>query len=214
MNSRYSRWLLVIFALGLMTQAGAAQLYRWVDSKGNVEWRDTPPPASVPQKQIEQRRVGGSVVGGTSGSPFAVQLAAKNHPVTFWSSSDCGKTCDSARAHLAKRGIPYTETSPNADLEGFKKVSPRNEIPVLQVGKTTLKGYLDSEWDGALDNAGYPRSAPAVKPTVIQPKASPEAAPQSASAGAPAAAPAPTQGDKAAAPAPPPPAPVTVPVIR
>ena len=192
MNPRYSRWLLVIFALGLMTQAGAAQLYRWVDSKGNVEWRDTPPPASVPQKQIEQRRVSGSVVGGTSGPPFAVQLAAKNHPVTLWSSSDCGKACDSARAHLAKRGIPYTETSPKADLEGFKKVSPGNEIPILQVGKTTLKGYLDSDWDGALDNAGYPRSAPAVKPTVIQPKPSPEAAPQSTSTGAPAAVPAPS----------------------
>lgn len=185
MNSRYSRWFLVVLALGMMAHAGAAQLYRWVDSKGNVEWRDTPPPASVPQKQIEQRRVGGNVIGGTSASPFAVQLAAKNHPVTFWSSSDCGKTCDTARAHLAKRGIPYTETSPKADQEGFKKISPSNEIPVLQVGRTTLKGYLDSEWDSTLDNAGYPRSAPAVKPTVIQPKPPAGPAPQSAADGAP-----------------------------
>ena len=47
------------------TCAYAAQLYRWVDAKGNVEWRDTPPPASVPSKSIQERRVGGNVIGTT-----------------------------------------------------------------------------------------------------------------------------------------------------
>jgi hypothetical protein len=40
----------------------SAQLYRWVDDKGNVEWRDTPPPSSAPAKKIEQRRMGGGTV--------------------------------------------------------------------------------------------------------------------------------------------------------
>jgi len=192
MNSRYSRWLLVIFALGLMTQAGAAQLYRWVDSKGNVEWRDTPPPASVPQKQIEQRRVDEMRSMGMTEEDLGDAISPD------WYDGDLNYVGKGAKRSLQliaidpKRGIPYTETSPKADLEGFKKVSPGNEIPILQVGKTTLKGYLDSDWDGALDNAGYPRSAPAVKPTVIQPKPSPEAAPQSTSTGAPAAVPAPS----------------------
>lgn len=150
------------FLLGIAA-ANAAQLYRWVDSKGNVEWRDTPPPITAPAKKVEQRRVGGSVIE-TSEAPYAVQLAAKNHPVTFWSSSDCAKACEGARAHLARRGVPYTEKSPQSDFEGFKKVSPANEVPVLQVGSMTLRGYLESEWDSTLDAAGYPRSAPATKP--------------------------------------------------
>lgn len=146
--------LLLVCTVG----AHAAQLYRWVDSKGNVEWRDTPPPASVPAKKVEQRRVGDNVID-TSETPYSVQLAAKNHPVTFWGSSDCGKTCDGARAHLARRGVPYTDKNPKSDLEGFKKVSPAYEVPVLQVGTITLKGYLESEWDSTLDAAGYPRTA-------------------------------------------------------
>ena len=161
-----------LVALLFLTVASvqAAQLYRWVDSKGNVEWRDTPPPASVPAKKIEQRRVGDNVID-TGETPYAVQLAVKNHPVTFWSSSDCGKICDGARTHLARRGIPYTDKNPKSDLEAFKKVSPASEVPVLQVGAIVLKGYLESEWDSTLDSAGYPRTTVArSKPPADAPK--------------------------------------------
>jgi hypothetical protein len=149
----------------------AAQLYRWVDSKGNVEWRDTPPPPSAPAKKVEERRVGENVI--ESGDSYALQLASKNHPVTLWSSSDCGKLCDQSRAQLSKRGIPFRERNPKTDFDAFVKVSPDKQIPVLQVGVITLKGYLQSDWDSALDNAGYPRSA------VTRPKPA-AAAPQAA----------------------------------
>ena len=157
--------ILCVFLIGLAsaTTANAAQLYRWVDAKGNVEWRDTPPPTAVPSKNIEQRRIGANVIG-TGDVPFSVQLASKNHPVTFWGSSDCGKTCERARAHLARRGVPYADKNPKSDLEGFKKVSPAAEVPVLQVGTTTLKGYLEAEWDSSLDAAGYPRTAAGTRP--------------------------------------------------
>ncbi len=154
---------IVTLLLLLTVGAQAAQLYRWVDAKGNVEWRDTPPPAAVPAKNIEQRRLGSNAASGEA-VPFAVQLAAKNHPVTFWGSTDCGKICEGARAHLARRGVPYTEKSPQADLDTFKKVSPTSEVPVLQVGSIVLKGYLESQYDSTLDNAGYPRTALASRP--------------------------------------------------
>ena len=64
--------------LGVAMSANAAQLYRWVDAKGNVEWRDTPPPASAPAKKIEQRKMGDNVTPGED-MPYAVQLAMKNH---------------------------------------------------------------------------------------------------------------------------------------
>jgi len=184
--------ILCVFLLGLgsATAANAAQLYRWVDAKGNVEWRDTPPPTAVPSKNIEQRRIGANVIG-TGDVPFSVQLAAKNHPVTFWGSSDCGKTCESARAHLARRGVPYTDKNPKPDLEGFKKVSPAAEVPVLQVGTTTLKGYLETEWDSSLDAAGYPRTAAGTRPN---PPAA--AAPVAAKPAENTASPSPSQNSK------------------
>jgi hypothetical protein len=150
----FSSLLFIVFAA---MSANAAQLYRWVDAKGNVEWRDTPPPASVPAKKVEQRRVGDNVTPGDD-LPFSVQLAAKNHPVTLWA-TDCGTVCTNARAHLSRRGIPYTDKNPQSDYDAFKKISPDGNMPVLQVGSTRLTGYLESEWDSTLDYAGYPRTA-------------------------------------------------------
>lgn len=145
-----------MFLLAVSSALFAAQLYRWVDEKGNVEYRDTPPPVSA-KKVEELRSVGGPVE--TSSLPFSVQLAAKNFPVTLWNSS-CGGPCDQARAHLARRGVPHTEKDPQSDIEAFKKLTGGLDVPVLYVGSNRIKGYLEGEWDSALDIAGYPRTAP------------------------------------------------------
>ena len=170
----------------------AAQLYRWVDEKGNVEWRDTPPPASA--KKVEQRKIGGGTASGSQ-LPFSVQQAVKNFPVTLWT-TDCGDACSKARAHLARRGVPHEEKDPRADVDNFKKLTGGSEVPVLIVGNSRLKGYLESDWDSALDSAGYPRTA-LVKP---QPKAQPKPVPDEKGAPADkgAAAPGEAPADKGA----------------
>jgi glutaredoxin len=165
----------------------AAQLYRWVDEKGNVEWRDTPPPATA--KKVEERRIGGLAPSSVE-LPYSLQLAVKNFPVTLWV-TDCGDACNKARAHLARRGVPHQEKDPRADFENFQKLTGGTEVPVLFVGSTRLRGYLEGDWDSALDTAGYPRTA-LVKPQPgIQPKPPAEkSAPADKGAAAPPAPPA------------------------
>jgi hypothetical protein len=116
---------------------GAAQLYRWVDDKGNVEYRDTPPPSSA--KKVETRTFGGPTVD-TSGLPFSVQQAVKNFPVTLWNAA-CGAPCDSARTHLARRGVPHSEKDAQADINAFQKLTGGIDVPVLYVGSNQIKGY-------------------------------------------------------------------------
>jgi hypothetical protein len=194
--------ILVVFLLPLATGAfAAAQLYRWVDDKGNVEYRDTPPPKNA--KKVEERRVVTSTIE-TSAPSYAVQQAMKNFPVTLWA-YDCGDPCANARAHLAKRGVPYTEKDPKPDLKAFEKLTGGNGVPVLFVGSTKLTGYLQGEWDNALDAAGYPRTAP---PGTAKPAPKPEAQKAEAAKGEAspqqAAAPgAPAQGQAQEAPPPP-----------
>jgi hypothetical protein len=134
----------------------AAQLYRWVDDKGNVEWRDTPPPPTA--KTVEQRTLGMNTIQ-TSTLPYSVQQAVKNFPVTLWT-FDCGEPCDKARGHLARRGVPFAQQNPQKEPEALKKLSGSTEVPLLLVGSKQLKGYLETDWDAALDAAGYPRTAP------------------------------------------------------
>ena len=49
-------------------------------------------------------------------------------------------------------------------------------LPLLLVGTSRLKGYLESEWDSTLDYAGYPKTAiVTVKPKPAAPAPKPAA---------------------------------------
>ena len=189
--------ILAVCAFAMLAMSlHAAQLYRWVDDKGNVEWRDTPPPTTA--KKVEQRTISVSTIP-TSDLPYSLQLAVKNFPVTLWA-TDCGQLCDRARAHLKRRGVPYADRNPQSDFDGFKKASNGGgEVPLLLVGTTRLKGYHEGEWDSALDIAGYPKTAvttaglatkfsaaapkqPASKPSVVKLYTSPDCGPRCAQA--------------------------------
>ena len=166
----------IVLGMLLMAASGAvlsAQLYRWVDEKGNVEFRDTPPPASA--KKVESRNIGVATVE-TPALPYSLQQAVQNFPVTLWN-SDCGAPCDQARAHLARRGVPYTEKDPQNDIEAFKKLTGGLDVPVLYVGANRIKGYLEGEWDSALDVAGYPRTPPPGYKPAAKPVAAAKAMP-------------------------------------
>ena len=132
-----TRTVILLAVLMTAIPAQAAQLYRWVDDKGRVEWRDTPPPANA--KKVEKRTVGGSVIE-TSTLPYSVQQAVRNFPVTLFT-SNCGEGCDKARAHLVKRGIPFTQKNPQDDVDGYKKLTSGGmEVPLLFVGNDRLRG--------------------------------------------------------------------------
>jgi glutaredoxin len=169
------RTAILIYALSMLaTPLYAAQLYRWIDEKGSVEWRDTPPPATA--KKVEQRTISVSAIPANE-LPYSVQQAMKNFPVTLWA-NDCGDLCDRARAHLNRRGVPHTDKNPQSEFEAFKKASGGGgEVPLLFVGSSRLKGYLESDWDAALDLAGYPKTVltpikPKPKAAVSKPAAS------------------------------------------
>lgn len=149
------RTIAALLALFVVQAACAAQLYRWVDEHGRVEWRDTPPPATA--KEVEQREVQGNLPPSAT-LPYATQRAAKNFPVTLWT-AQCGEPCDKAKAHLARRGVPYVEKNAEADRAGLRKATGGLDVPVLLVGRTPVKGYDRRAWDEALDTAGYPGSA-------------------------------------------------------
>jgi len=137
--------------------ACAQQLYRWVDQSGQVHVSDQPPPPTA--KDVEKKAYGGSVAP-TSEMPYALAKAMKDAPVTLYTSPTCKEACAQARAALNKRGVPFKEVSvwnPQTNAE-LRRVSQSNEVPVLVVGSSVEKGFSQSEFDGALDVAGYPKA--------------------------------------------------------
>jgi len=175
----HQRLTTIACCLALAATAAVAQtdVYRWVDRDGKVHFSDTPPPLDA--KSASQKRLGGGYV--EQEYPYAVQVAMKRNPVTLYAAPSCGEACTSGRELLSKRGVPFSErdASSNAQAqEALKKLIGGLEVPVLVVGESTLKGYEQSQWQAALDGAGYPRERlPGQAPTqgAVEPPAPPRA---------------------------------------
>jgi glutaredoxin len=150
------KWLLPVAALVFGAPAEAAKLYKWVDERGNVTYLDRPPPAAegrVEEKNFRERR-------GSGGSDPAAAEAAGKAPVTLYATPECS-SCDSARAHLKRRKVPFTDVdvspkNPQAQEEMRNKVGQLS-VPTITVGGKVMRGYIDSLLDGELDQAGYPK---------------------------------------------------------
>lgn len=154
-------------AIALPLAADAQQVYRWVEADGRVQYSDQPPPPGA--KNVQEKNVGGSSIQNNELSLIA-QDAQKKNPVTVYV-SECGESCDAARAYLNKRGIPHTLVDPTRSLELNKKLKEEtggSVVPVLKVGEKRLSGWSESSWAAALDSAGYPKTPPFSKPKPVE----------------------------------------------
>ena len=186
--SASTRWAPTLAALSIATlmavSAHAQGVYRIVGPDGKVTFSDKPPPDAKPP--AGPAAAGGA---GTTASrpalPYELQQLAGKYPVTLYSANGCGP-CDSGRALLTKRGIPFTEktVNTNEDLTAFARISKENAIPLLMIGGQAVKGYSDSEWSSYLDAAGYPKQS--VLPASYRPAAAEPLSPLKTAAEAPA----------------------------
>src|SRR5688572_8581089 len=154
MPSRFAFVVLLVFA----SAAVAQQLYRWTDESGRVHITDTPPPASARGVQ----RAGPAAPSGAAEpqQPYEVSLAAKDYPVTLYTSPSCKGSCDAARALLNKRAVPFREVQvwDERSNEELKRVSGANDVPTLVVGRSVHRGYEPTAYQALLDSARYPRT--------------------------------------------------------
>jgi len=148
-----------IFALLLACAAGVTSaqiIYRWTDERGNVHATDTPPPPGA--RNVQKQRPAGAPQGADN-EPYALQLARKNAPVTFFSTPGC-EPCNAARKLLNARGVPFREVSVVDDkqVEELKAAVGGNAVPSLVVGSRVQQGFEEQTYQGLLDAAGYPKA--------------------------------------------------------
>ena len=147
--------------LSIACADASGQAYRWVDKEGKVHYTQAPPP---PDARAVQKKTFRHGPAEASNLPYATQVAAKNFPVTLYTSPDCGAPCDRARAVLVKRAVPFKETSvlSQSDVDEMKRLSGKAGVPLLVVGAQVQSGFQEALYNGLLDSAGYPSSGPSV----------------------------------------------------
>ncbi len=173
----------ITLAVALMPAVAIAQ-FKWLDANGRVTYGDNPPRDA---KNIEPLRRADPDTDPILALPLELRRAVVAFPLTLYTSAAC-TPCGAARDLLQARGTPYTEvtlTTPQ-DVEAFSKLDLGDKVPVLMVGRQSLKEFMPSAWHATLDTAGYPRATqlprswrnPPPKPLVLP--AAPATAPEAA----------------------------------
>lgn len=187
-------------ALVLAAALPALAQYKVVGPDGKITYTDRPVAAPA-GGQVQPMRAGTAAAAATNRAPLPLELRApaERFPVTLYTSTDCSP-CDTARQALVARGVPFSErlVGNDDDIAALQRLTGARTVPALTVGSQALRGYLDADWQGTLDLAGYPRES-----RLPRGWANPPAAPLVARAAAP---------DVAARPAPPAPAQAPAPV--
>jgi Domain of unknown function (DUF4124) len=148
--------LACLVIMPLSAQAG--ELFRWVDKSGKMNYGDTPPADAA---EVVRLKIS-TDTGQDEDLPYETLVALQNFPVTLYLSENCGETCDKARSLLNKRGVPFSEKllKTKQDIDALKQLSGiGGVVPVLEIGKNFLRGFLESQWNNELDIAGYPKTA-------------------------------------------------------
>ena len=151
---------LSIVVLAVLAAGTSAQgLYRYIDANGRVVYSDQPPPPGA--SDVQPKRLPQNVIE-TDPVPFAMKQAAERFPVTLYT-FDCD-VCRDAQALLVKRGVPFATVivTEKKGAARVKALTGKQSAPVLQVGdKQVMQGYNEERWQAMLDEAGYPKAAPA-----------------------------------------------------
>lgn len=149
-------WLAILVMMGLvMCQFASAEIYRWVDKNGKVQYSDVPPTDTTAQT----RKLHDNTIE-TDKLPYEVRQAMAAAPITFYSSADYKDVSDSARALLRSRKLPFTEkvVKTTDDLkDAIKQFNKAPTVPALVVGNKLVEGFNEGSWNSALDAAGYPK---------------------------------------------------------
>ncbi len=171
------RMLLLFACLAFMSTAiQAGELFRWTDREGKVNYGDTPPLGAINVGKVNFS----SAPAQNDDLPYETRIAQQNFPVTLYVGTGCGAPCDNGRSLLNKRGIPFKEKAlkTKEDIEAFKQLSGMEGfVPVLQVGNSFFKGFLESQWNSELDIAGYAKTA-SYRQRISQPAPATPEAPQ------------------------------------
>jgi len=153
-----------LLLLALTSQLALAQPFKWIDAQGRTHYGDRPP------TDVKARPVSAAIntyngtpvlnaAGAAAVKPSAREaLVPQNQKLALviYTTPTCGY-CVQAKAHMGRRGIPYTErdvTLSESYEREFRQKGGRG-VPLIVAGSRTLNGYSPESLEALLKGAGY-----------------------------------------------------------
>ena len=138
MAARVLRWLSILLLL-LPTGQASAEIYRWTDTDGKVQFSDKPP-AGAGAETVELRRI--NTFQSVSVDELPDWVTTDRQTVIIYSAVWCG-VCNRAKQYFKSHNIPYREYDIETTSKGrqdFARLKARG-VPVILVGDKRMNGF-------------------------------------------------------------------------
>ena len=121
--------LFIAMAILLATATVAAQVYKWVDKDGKVQYTDTPPPASATKTEAKK----------LDAAPVAAPVAAPAASATGKSLADRAKDFDKRKAEDAEKQKKAETEQKNADIKAANCKDAKANLAALESGRPMVR---------------------------------------------------------------------------
>lgn len=136
-----------------------AEMYKWVDEKGVVTFKDTPPPQSPKRKKVKVYSEGDFAARSGQSAPSrqaasarpkspAPQVRQEGQKVEVYMTSWCGY-CKKTLSYLDSKGVSYAAydiENDSAAKERYQALGGRG-VPLVVIGDNKIAGYSPETMD-------------------------------------------------------------------
>ncbi len=134
---------LAVILVVLSNPGANAEIYRWVDDNGKVNFSDQPPgDSSATQVEIHINSYTKAAVGAANSE------SAVNPKVVMYSASWCS-ICKQAKSWFERKDIAYSEYDIERSEKGkrdYKKLNGTG-VPIILVGRKRINGFSPETFD-------------------------------------------------------------------
>jgi glutaredoxin len=145
--------MLAAMALFCLPSLAGAQLYKWTDAEGRVQYSDKAPDKGVKKLDLKINTYSGAPVVSSLGKPAA---GGAKGSVKLYTTTWCGY-CTKARAHLKSKGIQYEDLDVEKSAHGKQEYASLKGrgVPVILIGSQRMDGFDPARMDTMLKAAGH-----------------------------------------------------------
>jgi glutaredoxin len=153
-------FVFILLALTIyLPVTAAAEIYKWVDDKGEMHISDSPPPGAKAPREIKVYK--DSEGDSLDTAPAPVRKKEESRPaierkkkadVALYTTSWC-PYCRKARDYLRSRGIDFTEYDIEKDKEAAirkRQLDNRGFVPFAIINGRSISGFSASAYERAL----------------------------------------------------------------
>lgn len=131
----------IVLLLLLLSPTVSAEIYRWVDENGNIQFSDSPPEQEdVSEVEVDINTY--EYIDQGDIEYYQPPQKASRQKVVMYATSWCGY-CAKARKYFNQKGIRFLEY----DIEKDKRAKKRYDaiggsgVPVIFIGKQRMNGF-------------------------------------------------------------------------